>query len=111
MERINLLQTLFLGFLVATFFVIFNSLSDFFSYSFDLISPGFGMVFGRVLFILILISIALFILGYHPEIIDLEDKWLIKHFRRIAWIVSAIVVCMIFEAWFIAALKQGSMRI
>ena len=108
MEKEDLIQTTFLGFVIAVFFKVFDFI---FNYPLSLTQYEFPYsnlnFFYQIILLLFLVTITFFILGYKPRIIKIKDKELIQYFKKISWWCFGILIITIFFLWFISAYLQG----
>ena len=96
MEKEDLVQSAFLGFVIAVFFKAFDFLFD---YSFSLIQyprPYSSLIlFYQFILLLLLVLIVFVILGNKPQIIRLKDEGLIQSFKKISWWCFWIIMIII----------------
>jgi hypothetical protein len=108
MEKEALIQSAFLGFVIAVFFKAFDFL---FNYPLFLIQSQFPYsnlnFFYQFILLLFLVTIVFFILGNKPQIIKLKDEKLIQYFKKISWGCFWILIITIILLWLVNSYCQG----
>ena len=108
MEKEDLIQSAFLGFVIAVFFkafdFIFNYPLSFTQYQFPYSNLNF---FYQFILLLFLVTIVFFILGNKPHIIRVKDEELIQYFKKIGWWCFWILMITIIFLWLISSYWQG----
>ncbi|MBN1176037.1 hypothetical protein JXA48_05325, partial [Candidatus Woesearchaeota archaeon] len=112
MKNLDLIQTIFLAFLVAIFLKVFEYIFNLLKTGLGTISPTFGPLLAQIYIINIVILIISFLIGYYPKIINLNctkrdhKAWIILSKKVSAWSL-AILTLLTFAIWFISARAQG----
>jgi len=108
MEKEDLIQSAFLGFVIAVFFKAFDFI---FEYPSSLINSNFPYsnlnFFYQFIMLLFLVTIVFFILGHKPYIIRVKDEELIQYFKKISWWCFWILMITIIFLWVISSYWQG----
>ncbi|PIN94020.1 hypothetical protein COU54_00615 [Candidatus Pacearchaeota archaeon CG10_big_fil_rev_8_21_14_0_10_31_24] len=108
MEKEDLIQSAFLGFVISVFFKAFDFL---FNYPLSLIQYQFPYsnlnFFYQFMLLLFLVTIVFFILGDNPQIIRLKDEELIQYFKKISWWCLGILMVTIIFLGIINSYWQG----
>lgn len=109
MNSLDIKQTVFLSFIFAISFKIFESI-------FGLTIKFYMKNFPDLAILIIFVAISFFlavcfgILGYYPKILDIKDKWLIKVFQKISmWSTFAFIFFLIWMIYY-SALFQGQIN-
>ena len=108
MEKEDLIQSAFLGFVIAVFFKVFD-----FMFNYPLLltqsqSPySNSNFFYQFILLLSLITLVFIILGHKPQIIKVKDEELIQYFKKIGWWCFCILMITIIFLWIISSYWQG----
>ena len=100
MEKEDLIQTTFLGFIIAVFFKLFDFISLPLFLAQDQVSYSLNL-FLQFFLTLSLIAIVFFVLGYEPKIMRIEDEELIQYFKKIVgWCFVILFLMFLFFLFF-----------
>lgn len=105
MEEEDLIQSVFLGFIIAFFFKAFDFI---FNYPLSLIRDEFRYsilsFFYQLILLLSLGTISLFLLGNRPYLLRLKNKELIIRIKKIRWWCLGILIVTILLFWIICSI-------
>jgi hypothetical protein len=114
MDKKDLIQTAFLGFVTALFFEIFNFFINFLSSFQSYISLEQTCI--RLIMLIFLISATFLFLGYRPDFFDILDKNLIDYLKKVGkwcFIIAfgLLILFMIISVINLHNFNQGVMNI
>jgi uncharacterized Tic20 family protein len=105
-DKWEIVQLIFLAFLVSVFIEIFDFFSWFYSTMLGYLSPFFGESIGKFTMVLLLVAICFFILWRYPKIMNIKDKEAVNLFKKIfIWGFIIFLILLIYVAIVVSANK------